>query len=88
MIALEPTAFTQPVPAAPIQKEHHVRNMMREAGRVLVAYSGGVDHAYLSLLATEEIGSNAICILDISPSCPSISGRKPKNSQASSSSLS
>jgi uncharacterized protein len=34
----------------------------------LVAYSGGVDSAYLGLIATEELGSDAVCITGLSPS--------------------
>ncbi len=35
---------------------------------VLVAYSGGVDSAYLAHIATQELGENALCVLGISPS--------------------
>jgi len=44
------------------EKQHELRNMMRGLGRVLVAYSGGVDSTYLSAIATQELGSNAHCI--------------------------
>ncbi len=50
------------------QKEQHLRCLMREMKTVLVAYSGGVDSAYLALIAKQELGENAICITGISPS--------------------
>ena len=53
---------------SPEQKETNLRGMMREMRSVLVAYSGGVDSAYLGLVATEELGDEAVCIMGISPS--------------------
>lgn len=50
------------------RKEKNLRRMMREMETVLVAYSGGVDSAYLGLIATQELNENAVCILGISPS--------------------
>lgn len=61
------------------EKEKNLRRLMREMGTVLVAYSGGVDSAYLGLIATQELNENAICVLGISPSVSQIQRDEAEN---------
>ncbi len=52
------------------EKQERLFEILRAMGRVLVAYSGGTDSAYLAWAAAESLGENAIAITADSPSIP------------------
>jgi pyridinium-3,5-biscarboxylic acid mononucleotide sulfurtransferase len=49
-------------------KESDLRAELRRLGRVLVAYSGGIDSAYLAWAAHRELGENMLAVIADSPS--------------------
>jgi uncharacterized protein len=52
-------------------KEQQLREIFRELGSVVVAYSGGVDSSYVAYVANSELGPAAICITGQSASLAS-----------------
>jgi pyridinium-3,5-biscarboxylic acid mononucleotide sulfurtransferase len=52
------------------EKEEALRRILAAWPGLIVAYSGGVDSAYLGVVATQVLGSRAVCITADSPSYP------------------
>ncbi len=63
MISEQQVPPTFPSETSAIAKEADLRAKMRAMDSVLVAYSGGVDSVYLSLIATQELSAKALCIM-------------------------
>jgi pyridinium-3,5-biscarboxylic acid mononucleotide sulfurtransferase len=58
-----------PLPGVDLRaKEVQLRENLRHSGRLLVAYSGGVDSAYLAWVAHEGLGSDMLAVIADSPS--------------------
>lgn len=54
------------------RKNRELGERLRSAGRVLVAYSGGVDSSYLAFAAHRALGQDALAVTALSPSYPEV----------------
>jgi uncharacterized protein len=66
-------AYPPPVSSIPselLAKEAALEARLQAAGRVLVAFSGGVDSSYLAWAAWRALGSGALAVTAVSPSYP------------------
>jgi uncharacterized protein len=69
--AVESAAATdRPAALSLDQKERFLRDLLASLDSVIVAFSGGVDSAYLGWLATATLGESALCVTADSPSYP------------------
>ena len=61
---------TQRIPTSVLEKEERLKALLEGYGLLAIAYSGGVDSAYLACVAHEVLGDRARLVLADSPSIP------------------
>jgi uncharacterized protein len=61
---------TEPATSLTNSKEQRLRQLFREMGSVVVAFSGGVDSTYVAFVANSELGERAVCVTGESASLP------------------
>jgi uncharacterized protein len=65
-----PAAVAEADGASLDRKEAELERLLASYRSVIIAYSGGVDSAYLGWIATRALGSRALCVTADSPSYP------------------
>lgn len=57
-------------PAAVLAKQQALIESLRSSGRMLIAFSGGVDSSYLAWAARQALGDDCLAVTAVSPSYP------------------